>query len=291
MIFTLGRAGLAATSAPSALEAELVMDCRPRFGDGARALSVQRSHNRRCGSALARLNGDHDTRPTRGADGLAPSLSRGATSAPSALLGCPPTAASPRRCHKRPDAGTRDARTRAGRGGRRIGRSAPGAVEPAPRALDGRKRVDHDQTGNRTEHAHEQRRARELPTPPPARPTPPRDRPAPSPGWPAPPPGRRERRRALHSRLLAAPVEQAQSIGAICACEEFLLVIYPVDLTPSSSQRDHLLPPASAGRSSNTRAAGSADGEIAGFRPLARGWASPSGRAFDRPPASQGTGL
>jgi len=89
--------------------------------------------------------------------------------------------------------------------------------------------------------------------------------------------------------------------------EKALLVIYAVHLAGRSSQQRHRTasridwrplraPRAEIARTpareaAITRAAGSRRGERSGFRPLARGWASPSRRPFNRRPVSQGTHL
>ena len=76
----------------------------------------------------------------------------------------------------------------------------------------------------------------------------------------------------------------SQALVATRVREELLLVVHAVDLAGRSSQQRHR-----ATTEPCTRATGSRSGELSGSRPLARGWASPRGRPFNRPPASQGT--
>ncbi len=80
-------------------------------------------------------------------------------------------------------------------------------------------------------------------------------------------------RGGLHRRCI--PVGKRIDPG-----EVLLLAEHAVDGSRLTAQQRHRDRPGAAAGRKRTRAAGSRDGEMRGFRPLARGWASPSGRPF-----------
>jgi hypothetical protein len=98
--------------------------------------------------------------------------------------------------------------------------------------------------------------------------------------------GPRSRGRGSHVRIGFLGGCGTREILTVGSSQELLLVVHAIDLARRPSQKRH---PAAPGCC--TRAAGNREGELSGFRPLARGWTSPSDRWRDRPPACRGTCL
>ncbi len=96
----------------------------------------------------------------------------------------------------------------------------------------------------------------------------------------------RSRRRGTRLRPERVPAGKRIGPGQV-----FVLAVHPIDRSGVTAQKRHRSCPCGPAEQAITRAAEGRDGEIPGLRPLARGWASPSGRPSNRLSASQGTRL